>query len=89
MKIIKLLLLFIFIAGNCFAQRNTDNINSYRRSNNDIEFETKNKVERWRISIAGGPGYIFSSSEDAENEFIAIGNDRQKVKDFYKNYKLG
>ena len=110
-----MLLLFIFIAGSCFAQRNTYNINSYRKSdnnrvlnqknnverrntyntnsyresNNDIEFETKNKVERWRISIAGGPGYIFSSSKDAENEFIALGNDRQKVKDYYKKYKLG
>ena len=115
MKTIKLLLLFLFIAGSGFAQRNTYYYNSYRRSNNDrvfekknnverrntyntnsyresyddIEYEAMDKIERWRISIAGGPGYMSASSKDAENELIALGNDKNKVKDFYKKYKLG
>ena len=115
MKTINLLILFLLIAGSCFAQRNSYNINSYRKSDkervseknnnverrntystnsyresyDDIEFESYDKVERWRISIAGGPGYMFASSKDAENELIGLGNDRRKVKDFYKKYKLG
>ena len=89
MKIIQLSLLFLFFAGICVAQRNTYNIDSYRRVNNDIEFEKKDKVERIRITIAGGPGYMYASSKDAENDLISLGNDRQKVKDYYKKYKLG
>ena len=38
--------MFLFIAGNGFAQRNTYDYNSYRRSNNDRVFEKKNNVER-------------------------------------------
>ena len=76
MKIVNLLLLLILIAGNCFAQRNTY-----------INTETKNKIERWRISLAGGAGYMIAGSK--ESALISMGIPKQKARDFYKRYRLG
>ena len=78
MKIVKLLLLFILIVGNCFSQRNTY-----------INSETKNKIERWRISLAGGAGYMTAGSKGSENTLISIGVPKQMAVDFYKKYRLG
>ena len=84
MKRIFFVLLLICMAGNCFAQYNDyDEDEEYWE---DYEYA---KYERWRISISGGPGYIYTSSKDAENELIASGVDKQKAKDFYKKYRWG
>lgn len=45
--------------------------------------------ERWRLGVSGGLGHMYASSKDAENELVANGIDRQKARDFYKNYKSG
>jgi hypothetical protein len=85
MKTIKLLLLFICIAGNCFAQRES----SYYRGDTYSKSDTGRKSERFRITIAGGSGYMFAGTKDAENDLISMGANRQKVKDFYKKYRWG
>ena len=84
MKKVFFILLIICSAGNCFAQ-----YDDYFDDEEYYEDEEYVKYERWRISIAGGPGYIYSSSKDAENELIDRGIDKQKVKDSYNSYRWG
>ena len=72
------ILFLICITGTCLAQYHT-----YYDDDENWKFE------RWRVSISGGPGYIYSSSKDAENDLIASGMDKQKVNAYYKNFKWG
>ena len=84
MKRVFIFLSMICITGNCIAQ--------YYEYIDDYEYyEDEEYViyEKWRIGISGGPGYIYTSSKDAENELITIGMDKQKVKDAFNNYRWG
>lgn len=53
------------------------------------QIEAKKEHEKWRFSISGGPGYMYSSSKEAENNLVASGIDRHKAKSYYKDYKWG
>jgi hypothetical protein len=49
----------------------------------------KDSFERLRIGINGGPGYILSSSKNAEDEMTTMGFESGKVKSYYKDLKTG
>jgi len=51
--------------------------------------EQTGKREKWRIGIAGGPGYMSASSKDAENALVERGIDRSDAKSYCRKYKWG
>lgn len=53
------------------------------------QISTEKEREKWRFSLSGGPGYMYASSKDAEDNLVDAGIDRHKAESYYKDYKWG
>lgn len=56
---------------------------------NEVISEKQFIDQRYRLSLGGGAGYIFTSTKNAEQDLVSAGLTNDQAKSYYNNLRLG